>query len=113
MEIVEHVPDIPDFLRVSGERLRPGGLFFCSTINRTLKAYALAIVGAERVLRWLPKGTHDWRKFPKPSELAAAMREASISPLAFEGVRYDVLRDRWVRCASLDVNYIVSGAKDQ
>jgi 2-polyprenyl-6-hydroxyphenyl methylase/3-demethylubiquinone-9 3-methyltransferase len=71
----------------------------------------LAIVGAEYVLRWLPRGTHDWHKFLRPSEFAASLRQVGIVPTSFEGVRYNLLHDRWDRCSSLDVNYAIYGIK--
>jgi 2-polyprenyl-6-hydroxyphenyl methylase/3-demethylubiquinone-9 3-methyltransferase len=111
MEVVEHVPDVPAFLRAVAQRLKPGGAFFGATLNRTPQSFALAIVGAEYVLRWLPRGTHNWRKFLRPSEFAAALRQTGIDPRSFEGVRYDVLHSRWERCPSLDVNYAVYGIK--
>jgi len=111
MEVVEHVPDVGAFLAAVSDRLKPGGAFFGATLNRTPQSFALAIIGAEYVLRWLPRGTHNWRKFLRPSEFAAALRHAGIAPKSFEGVRYDMLRDRWDRCSSLDVNYAVYGAK--
>ena len=76
LEIVEHVSDVDLFLRSCGEMVKPGGLLFLSTLNRTAKAWALAIVGAEYVLGWLPRGTHDWDKFIKPEEIEAAVRAA-------------------------------------
>ena len=113
MEVLEHVPDIDVFLAASVARLKPGGAFLAATLNRTPKSFAMAIVGAEYVLRWLPRGTHDWRKFLKPSELAAGLRRVGVTVRAFEGVGYDPLRDRWDRCPSLDINYLAYGVKDQ
>ena len=112
MEVVEHVPDVGAFLAACADRCKPGGGFAAATLNRTPKAFALAIVGAEYLLRWLPRGTHDWRRFLRPSELAAKLRRAGITPRAFDGVRYDPLRDRWQRCRSLDVNYLVYGLRE-
>jgi 2-polyprenyl-6-hydroxyphenyl methylase/3-demethylubiquinone-9 3-methyltransferase len=111
MEVIEHVPDAEVFLGAVGERLKQGGAFFGATLNRTPQSFALAIVGAEYVLRWLPRGTHNWRKFVRPSEFARGLRQAGIAPKKFEGLRYDLFRDRWERCASLDVNYTVYGIK--
>ena len=112
MEVVEHVPDVGAFLSAATDRLKPGGAFLGATLNRNAKSLALAIVGAEYLLRWLPRGTHDWRKFVRPSELAAALRRAGIAPKSFEGISFDMLRDRWERCQSLDVNYLVYGVKN-
>lgn len=112
MEVVEHVPDAGAFLAAAANCCRPGGAFAAATLNRTAKAFALAIVGAEYLLRWLPRGTHDWRRFLRPSELAAKLRRAGVTPKIFEGVRYDPMRDRWLRCPSLDVNYLVYGRRE-
>lgn len=111
MEVVEHVPDASTFLNAAGACLKPGGAFFGATLNRTPKAFALAVVGAEYILRWLPRGTHDWRKFLTPAEFAAALRSAGIEVKAFEGMRFNLLRDRWELCPGLDVNYLVYATK--
>lgn len=111
MEVVEHVADVPAFLAALAARIAPGGAFCASTLNRTAKAFALAIVGAEYVLRWLPRGTHDWRKFLRPSELAAGLRQAGLEAVAFEGLAYDPVRDQWRRDRSLDVNYMLYGRR--
>jgi 2-polyprenyl-6-hydroxyphenyl methylase / 3-demethylubiquinone-9 3-methyltransferase len=107
MEVVEHVADVPAFMAALATLARPGGAVFASTLNRTAKSFAMAVVGAEYVLRWLPRGTHDWRKFLRPSEFAAAMRAVGIDPVAFEGIRYVPLQDRWQRTRSLDINYML------
>lgn len=112
MEVVEHVPDIGKFLTVAGERLKKGGAFAGSTLNRTPKSYALAIVGAEYILRWLPCGTHDWKKFVRPSEFSAALRYGGITVTSFSGLQLNVLRNQWVLNDCLDVNYLVFGVKD-
>ncbi len=111
MEVVEHVADVAAFMTALAALVKPGGAVFLSTLNRTAKSFALGVVAAEYVLRWLPRGTHDWRKFLRPSELAAAMREAGIDPVAFEGLRYDPIYDRWRRDKGLDVNYMVYGVR--
>lgn len=112
LEVVEHVPDAGAFLKLITGLARPGGMVVLSTINRTLKSYALAIVGAEYILRWVPIGTHQWERFVTPSELAAHMRAAGLSEPALEGLVYDPLRDRWSRSArDLDVNYMAASAK--
>lgn len=111
LEVLEHVPDPAAFLATASRVLEPGGLLIASTINRTAKAYLLAIVGAEYVLGWLPRGTHDWDRFITPDELEAQMRAAGITPLVREGVVYDPLRDRWSRSADTDVNYQLAGKK--
>jgi len=111
MEVIEHVPDAQAFLFACADRLKTGGAFCGATLNRTGKSFALAIVGAEYVLRWLPRGTHDWRKFVRPSEFAAMLRKAGIEVKALEGVSYDPLRDIWNRVKSVDVNYFLYGVK--
>jgi 2-polyprenyl-6-hydroxyphenyl methylase/3-demethylubiquinone-9 3-methyltransferase len=112
MEVVEHVPDPQAFLTDCAALLRPGGLMFLATLNRTAKAYLLAVVGAEYVLGWLPRGTHDWRRFLRPSELAAALRPAGLSLLELTGVVYNPLRDQWrLAPRDLDVNYMAVAGK--
>lgn len=113
MEVVEHVPDPGEFLRVCASLLRPGGLMVCSTINRTGRSFALAIVGAEYVLRWLPKGTHDWNKFIKPGELFEHLRNASLDPVDSKGFVFNPLEWEWKLSASdLAVNYVTASVKN-
>ncbi|KPL53001.1 3-demethylubiquinone-9 3-methyltransferase [Prosthecomicrobium hirschii] len=108
MEIVEHVADVGLFVSTVAGMVRPGGLLIMATLNRTLKSYALAIVGAEYVLRWLPRGTHDWRKFLTPAELSRHIEASGLTVIDRVGVVYDPLRDRWSRNArDLDVNYML------
>lgn len=111
MEVVEHVADVPAFIATCANLLRPGGILFVATINRTLKAYALAIVGAERVLRWLPPGTHDYRKLVRPEELTSAFAAARLIETERAGVSYNPLTDAWRISADTDVNYIVVAAR--
>ena len=111
LEVVEHVPDVAAFLQVVGQLVRPGGLLILSTLNRTLKAYALAIIGAEYVLRWLPVGTHQWERFVTPDELARYVRDAGLDAPAFEGMVYNPLSDLWSLSADTDVNYLAAAAK--
>lgn len=106
LEVIEHVADLDRFLLAAAELLRPDGAMVLSTINRTLKSLALAKVGAEYVLRWVPAGTHDWRKFVKPSELAASLRRAGLTVGDLRGLTYDPLRDTWALSPDLDVNYM-------
>jgi 2-polyprenyl-6-hydroxyphenyl methylase/3-demethylubiquinone-9 3-methyltransferase len=106
LEIVEHVASLEAFVAAAARMTRPGGLMVVATLNRTLKAFGLAIVGAEYVLGWLPKGTHDWRKFVRPSELEAAMRASNLSLIETTGVSYNPLLDRWSLGSDLDVNYL-------
>ena len=81
MEVVEHVADVPAFMNACGKMVRPGGIMFFATLNRTLKSFALAIVGAEYVLRWLPRGTHDWSRFITPDEMTDYLEISGLSPL--------------------------------
>jgi 2-polyprenyl-6-hydroxyphenyl methylase/3-demethylubiquinone-9 3-methyltransferase len=111
MEVVEHVADINAFLAACTALTKSDGLLFVATINRTAKAFALAIVGAEYVLRWLPRGTHEYSKFIRPSELEAALEPVGFSVIERTGVRYDPLRDRWSRSTDMDVNYLVAAAR--
>ena len=112
LEIVEHVSDVDLFLQSCGRLTRPGGLVFLSTLNRTAKAWALAIAGAEYALRWLPRGTHDWRKFLKPSEVVRGLRSAGVEPQEIAGVVYSPLSRTWsLNRNDLDVNYMLYGSK--
>lgn len=111
LEVVEHVPDVSAFLGTCAKLVRPGGLMILSTINRTLKAYALAIVGAEYILRWLPVGTHQWERFVTPDELARYAEAAGLSVSTREGLVYNPLTDAWSLSKNLDVNYMASAAR--
>jgi len=112
LEIVEHVADVDLFLQSCGRLAKPGGLVFMSTLNRTAKAWALAIAGAEYVMRWLPRGTHDWRKFLKPSELVRGLRHVGVEPQEIGGVVYSPLSREWsLHKRDLDVNYMLYGSK--
>ena len=108
MEIVEHVADLPLFLREIAKLVRPGGLLCLATLNRTLKSFALAIVGAEYVLRWLPPGTHTWSKFVTPRELERAVEATGLQVLDACGMVFDPLRWSWsLKPGDLDVNYLM------
>jgi len=111
LEVVEHVPEPAAFLATCTRVLEPGGVLIASTINRTAKSYALAIVAAEYVLQWLPRGTHDWNRFITVEEMRSALEEASLDDIRFEGIVFDPLRDRWHLSSDTDVNYIVSASK--
>lgn len=111
LEAVEHVADVELFLRSSAALVKPGGLMIVATINRTLKAFALAKVGAEYVLGWLPRGTHDPRKFVKPDEIRAALAGAGLTVTATAGVTYNPLMDIWRVSDDADVNYMMSAVK--
>ena len=106
LEIVEHVADLDLFIEACCRLVAPDGLMIFSTLNRTTKAFALAIVGAEYVLRWLPRGTHDWRKFVRPSELARALARHDAKLEALTGLVYNPVSDRWRLADDLDVNYM-------
>jgi 2-polyprenyl-6-hydroxyphenyl methylase/3-demethylubiquinone-9 3-methyltransferase len=112
MEVVEHVADLELFLDASAQLVKPGGLMIVATLNRTLKAWGLAIVGAEYVMRWLPRGTHDWKKFVRPSELARPLRQAGLEITELTGVAYNPLKARWsLAPKDLDVNYMAVAAR--
>jgi 2-polyprenyl-6-hydroxyphenyl methylase / 3-demethylubiquinone-9 3-methyltransferase len=111
-EVIEHVNDPSAFVHTLAGLTRPGGLVLISTLNRTAKSFALAIVGAERVLRWVPVGTHDWNRFVTPSELRTHARAAGLVPGDVSGMIYNPLRDDWRLSASdHSVNYWMSAAK--
>ena len=107
MEVVEHVADLSLFVRRCAEMVKPGGLMITATLNRTLKSFALAIVGAEYVLRWLPRGTHQWDRFVTPNELEAALERHGLAMLDETGVIYNLIADRWQLSTDMDVNYMV------
>ncbi len=107
MEVVEHVADLSLFVRQCAQMIKPGGIIIVATINRTLKSFALAIVGAEYVLRWLPRGTHRWEKLVTPDELAAALEGCDLTVSDETGVVYDLLADRWRTASDMDVNYMM------
>ena len=111
MEVVEHVADVKLFVARCAEMVKPGGLMIAATINRTLKSFALAIVGAEYVLRWLPRGTHQWDRFVTPGELASALERAGLRGIDERGVIYNLIADRWELSADTDVNYMVLAEK--
>ena len=112
LEVVEHVTDVATFIATAGSLVKPGGLTIASTINRTRKAWALAIIGAEYVLRWLPRGTHEYDKLVTPDELRAAYRGAGLTPSAETGVMYVPLADRFRLTPDMDVNYMMAAVKD-
>nr|WP_319514346.1 bifunctional 2-polyprenyl-6-hydroxyphenol methylase/3-demethylubiquinol 3-O-methyltransferase UbiG [uncultured Cohaesibacter sp.] len=107
MEVVEHVSDVDLFISECASMVKPGGLMLIATLNRTLKSHALAIVGAEYILRWLPVGTHTWDKFVTPDELERALAPTGLNVIEKVGVTYNPLFDKWSRSKDLDVNYMV------
>jgi 2-polyprenyl-6-hydroxyphenyl methylase/3-demethylubiquinone-9 3-methyltransferase len=111
MEVVEHVADLGAFLAAAAGQLKPSGAMLLSTLNRTLKSLALAKVGAEYLLRWVPAGTHDWRKFRRPSELGKLMRPLGIEVRALKGIVYRPFSDSWELADDLDVNYMIFALK--
>jgi len=112
MEVVEHVADPLAYLTACQELLKPGGLMVCSTINRNAKSFAMAIVGAEYVMRWLPKGTHEWQKFITPDELYDLLRRAGLTPVDRKGMVFNPITWSWSLSArDLSVNYVTTSTK--
>jgi 2-polyprenyl-6-hydroxyphenyl methylase/3-demethylubiquinone-9 3-methyltransferase len=107
MEVVEHVADVDLFLSSCAEMVKPGGLMFVATINRTMKAMALAIIGAEYVLRWLPRGTHQYEKLVRPEEIERPLSTSGMNVLDRTGVFYNPLQDQWNLSRDMDVNYMM------
>lgn len=105
LEVLEHVPDPRHFLKLCSGLLRPQGVLILSTINRNLKSFALAIVAAEYLLRWLPRGTHTWERFITPDELRQYFQEAGLSEPKFKGLEYDLFNASWKVSEDIDVNY--------
>jgi 2-polyprenyl-6-hydroxyphenyl methylase / 3-demethylubiquinone-9 3-methyltransferase len=111
MEVVEHVTDVGLFIAHAGAMVKPGGLLFVATLNRTAKSFAFAIVGAEYILRWLPRGTHRWDKFVTPDELEIAIEQGGLHITGESGVIYNLMADRWQLSRDTDVNYMVVAEK--
>jgi 2-polyprenyl-6-hydroxyphenyl methylase / 3-demethylubiquinone-9 3-methyltransferase len=111
MEVVEHVTDLNLFINAAAALVKSGGLLFVATLNRTIKSFALAIVGAEYILRWLPRGTHQWDKFVTPNELEIAIEQSGLHIIGETGVIYNLLADRWQLSSDMDVNYMVVAEK--
>jgi 2-polyprenyl-6-hydroxyphenyl methylase / 3-demethylubiquinone-9 3-methyltransferase len=112
MEVVEHVPDVPAFVATATGLVKPGGLFAAATINRTKRSFALAIVGAEYVLRWLPVGTHSWDRFVTPRELEDAIRAGGLDVFDRQGVMFNPFADRWSLSRDMAVNYMLAARRD-
>ena len=112
MEIVEHVEDTDFFLKSCSKLLKKNGLMFVATINKTLKSYIFAIIGAEYVLRWLPIGTHEWEKFVKPEDLKKILIKYDLSLNKLEGMNFNVIKDEWSISRDLSVNYIAKFIKN-
>ena len=114
MEVVEHVADPAAYLAACHDVLRPGGLHICSTLNRTAKSYAMAIVGAEVVMRWLPRGTHDWARFITPEELYELLRGAGFEPVDRKGFVFNPLSWSWrLSDRDLSVNYVTASLRPE
>jgi 2-polyprenyl-6-hydroxyphenyl methylase/3-demethylubiquinone-9 3-methyltransferase len=111
MEIVEHVDDLDLFLKKSALLLNKNGLMFISTLNKTLKSYIFAIVGAEYILKWLPIGTHEWNKFVKPEELIEFGKKNNLKLIKIDGVNFNVLKNEWIITKDDSVNYITQFKK--
>ena len=111
MEVIEHVADPRAFVRTCASMLKPEGLLFAATINRTLKSFGLAIIGAEYVLGWLPKGTHQWEKFITPEELKGWLGESGVTVKDGSGVTYTPFKKEWRKSRDMGVNYMVVGQK--
>ena len=112
MEIVEHVEDIDFFLKSCSKLLKKNGLMFVATINKTLKSYIFAIIGAEYVLRWLPIGTHEWEKFVKPEDLKKILMKYDLSLNKLEGMNFNIIKNEWNISSDLSVNYIAKFIKN-
>ena len=112
MEVVEHVPNPQSFLTACQTLLKPGGLMICSTLNRNAKSFGMAIIGAEWVMRWLPKGTHDWKKFITPDELFDLIRRAGLDPVDRKGMVFNPIAWSWsLSSRDLTVNYVTTSVK--
>ena len=111
MEIVEHVDNVDFFLLKSSELLKKDGLMFIATLNKTLKSYVFAIVGAEYILKWLPIGTHDWNKFLKPDDLINICKNNSLNLNNLIGVKFDILKNEWIVSNDKSINYLAQFSK--
>jgi 2-polyprenyl-6-hydroxyphenyl methylase/3-demethylubiquinone-9 3-methyltransferase len=113
LEVVEHVAELGTFLGAASRLIAPGGIFIAATLNRTARAYAMAIIGAEYVLGWLPRGTHDWNKFVTPAELIAAMDASGLRATTVSGITFNPLTASWGISTNTGVNYIAIAVKNQ
>jgi len=111
MEVIEHVTDPRQFTATCASMVKPGGLMFVATLNRTLKAFGLAIIGAEYILGWMPKGTHQWEKFIKPEELKAWLEESGMQQKTLAGVVFNPITNTWNRSGDTGVNYMIAAQK--
>ena len=106
MEIVEHVENVDFFLKSSSELLRKNGMMFVATLNKTLKSYLFAIIGAEYILNWLPIGTHEWEKFVKPQDLTNILKKYKLNLESLDGMKYNLFKDEWTVSKDKSINYI-------
>ena len=111
MEIIEHVEDINFFINSCSKLLKKNGLMFVATLNKTLKSYVFAIIGAEYVLRWLPIGTHDWEKFVRPEDLKKILSKNNLKLEKLEGMNFNIIKDEWTVSSDTSINYIVKSIK--
>ena len=111
MEVVEHVADVGGYMKACAALLRPCGLTAVATMNKTLKSFALAKIGAEYVLGWLPRGTHDWNRFIPPAELRAMLEEAELTICKTQGVTFNLLTWDWVLSSDVNVNYMITARR--
>jgi 2-polyprenyl-6-hydroxyphenyl methylase/3-demethylubiquinone-9 3-methyltransferase len=112
MEVIEHVANVNVFMHACAKVLKPGGIMFIATLNRTIKSYLLAIVGAEYILNWLPRGTHSWEKFLRPSEIASMLRQNDLQLKELKGMEYSLLKGHWYLTDNIDVNYLMEVSKE-
>ena len=112
MEIIEHVEDIDFFLESCSRLLKKNGIMFVATLNKTLKSYLFAIIGAEYILRWLPIGTHEWEKFVKPEDLIKILKNYNLKLDALDGMKFNLIQDKWNLSSDKSINYIAKFIKD-
>jgi 2-polyprenyl-6-hydroxyphenyl methylase/3-demethylubiquinone-9 3-methyltransferase len=112
MEIVEHVEDINFFIKESSKLLRKNGVMFIATLNKTLKSYVFAIIGAEYILKWLPIGTHDWEKFVRPNNLINIAKKNNLIFKKLDGMKFNIIDNTWKVCGDTSINYITKFLKN-
>jgi 2-polyprenyl-6-hydroxyphenyl methylase/3-demethylubiquinone-9 3-methyltransferase len=112
MEIVEHVEDINFFVKESSKLLRKNGVMFIATLNKTLKSYVFAIIGAEYILKWLPIGTHDWEKFVRPNNLINIAKKNNLIFKKLDGMKFNIIDNTWKVCGDTSINYITKFLKN-
>ena len=112
MEIIEHVDDVEFFLKSCSNLLKKNGVMFIATLNKTLKSYLFAIIGAEYIMRWLPIGTHDWEKFIKPSYLVNTLKKYNLTVNKIDGMKFNLIKDEWSISSDKSINYIGKFIKD-